>query len=149
MTNPVCPIELISLIAQSTPFFRLDQTADMRFVVTRHNNPQIGDPLDFTVFAQARGYQTGQFTYNQMTFVPVIEPLEPAIIEVEPTIQVVTPTVVETDTEVVRSAAVEAEIDWLLTGLIIAVVFCTLCAVFLYCCRDTNKTEPTDSSITQ
>lgn len=133
VSNPTCPIQLISLLAQSTPYFRLDQTQDMQFVVTRHNNPSVTDPLDFTVFAQAAGLQMGDFTYYGMTFVPSVEP-------------VITQEIVEEDVEViinqeelVRSSRSQGDIDWLLTGLIIAVAFCTMCSIFLYCCRDKSQ----------
>lgn len=36
VTNPVCPIEIISLLSESTPYFQLDLLENMRFVVTRH-----------------------------------------------------------------------------------------------------------------
>jgi hypothetical protein len=56
VTNPSCPVQRISLLSESTPFFRLDQTVDMRFVVTRLNDwCFVGDPENFTVFSQARG----------------------------------------------------------------------------------------------
>lgn len=82
MTNPVCPIEIVSLLSQSTPYFQLDLMDNMQFVVTRHEAPSYGDPTDFTIFAQARGFSTDEFTFDDMFYVvvePVVEELPPVV----------------------------------------------------------------------
>lgn len=57
VSNPSCPIQIISLLSDSTPYFRLDQTIDMRFVVSRQEDYcELGAEDMFTVFAQARGF---------------------------------------------------------------------------------------------
>lgn len=89
VTNAVCPIQIISLLSQSTGHFRLDQTPNMDFVVTRLENPQLGDPEDFTVFAQAHGYATDEFTFLDMTYEynVDIEPYITPTVEVEEVVQ--------------------------------------------------------------
>lgn len=133
VTNPVCPIEIISLLSESTPFFQLDLLDNMQFVVTRHYDAAYGDPTYFTIFAQARGFSTDEFTFDDMFYVvmePEVEEVVESVVQTE-TVYIAEPTVEE-----VRSTEEEDDgHNWSITILLVVLAFCTACCVSLLCLR--------------